>query len=752
MPNELLDRIDTASCAGRGGDTLGLTEETVRGEVMRIVFASDDGGYSVMRLQTEDGRELTLVGGLGGIIEGQDIEAKGRWEKHRDHGLQLRVSSHRSILPHSEAGIRRYLGSGIVPGIGPKLAARIVDHFGLDTLSVLDSRTARLREIPGLGDKRIRQIKKSWNEHQAHREAFIFLQGLGLGPRACSRIMAFYGHAAVEIVRRNPYRLCGDVWGIGFQTSDQIAAKLGIEKNNPLRLAAGIAYTLSKLADDGHTCYPRQKLITRAAELLGADREPVETGLHRAVLDAAVVVAKSESAECRNQMVYERRLYRAETAVAEKLTNILARGGGLFEGELPLQEPEMQILNEAQRQAVRRAFNSRISIITGGPGVGKTLVVGRIVRLAKTLQKKVFLAAPTGRAAKRLSESCGARAKTIHRMLKWDPQKREFVHGPDRPLRCDLLILDEVSMLDIELMSSLLGALPDEARLLFVGDRDQLPSVGPGSVLHDMIACQRVAVTHLTEIYRQEEGSRIVLNAHAVNRGVIPDLTHRDREETADFYWIEQNEPERVGEMISTMIAERIPAKFKLDPMADVQVLAPMNKGACGTISLNARLQQALNPGPKPELHFGERAFRLHDRVMQVVNNYDKGVFNGELGQVVGINSQEARMTVAFDVGVVEYERIELDQIKLAYAVTVHKSQGSEFPAVIMPLLTQHYIMLQRNLVYTGMTRARRLLVMIGSRKALAMAIRNDRPALRYTQLKAWLAEPQLLRSEMADN
>ncbi len=737
---------------GRTGDSYSLGEEIVRGEVLRIVFTSDDGAYSVVRLQTEEGREVTLVGGLGGVIEGQDLEASGRWERHKEHGWQFRARSCRAIMPHTETGVRRYLASGIIPGIGPKLAERIVDHFGMETLGVLEEQSARLREIPGVGMKRIRQIKRSWQEHQAQRDTFIFLQGLGLGPGACSRILSRYGQAAVDIVQRNPYRLCGEVWGIGFLTSDQLAFKLGIEKENPLRLAAGIVHTLQKLSEDGHTCYPRERLLEKAAELLDASKEAVSKGLERAVLDGAVKVSPSAAVDLGDHAVYERRLYQAESGVARLLRRFLSqRQGGLRDSDVSLPPEDAAILNQDQRQAVSRAFGERLSIITGGPGVGKTMVVGRIVKLARRMKRKVLLAAPTGRAAKRLGESCNVEAKTIHRMLKWDPLERSFVHNIDRPLRCDLLIVDEVSMLDVELMNSLLCAVPVEAHMLFVGDRDQLPSVGPGSVLHDMIASGRIAVTNLTEIYRQEEGSRIVYNAHAVNQGFMPELNHEKSEELADFYWIEQSDPQRVNEMIATMIAERIPAKSQFDPMNDVQVLAPMNKGVCGTIALNSKLQETLNPGPKSELWLGERCFRHGDRIMQVVNNYDKGVFNGELGQVISIDHEENRLTAAFDVGNIEYEKVELDQLKLAYAVTVHKSQGSEFPVVVIPLLTQHYIMLQRNLVYTGMTRARRLLIMIGTRKALAVAIRNDRPALRYTRLGTWLRENQAFEQEIED-
>ena len=738
MPeDQLFEQLaDTAVAPGGDADSQTSTlEHTLRGEVLRVVFASDDGNYVVLRLLTTDGVEHTLVGPLGGMLEGQEIVASGRWETHKDHGRQFRVTEFRSVLPSSEEGIRRYLASGLIPGIGPKYAERIVAAFGKDTLEVLDNYSERLKQVPGIGKKRIAEIRKAWKEHAAQREIMVFLQGLGLGAAYCARIIARYGAGAAEVVRRNPYQLAEDVHGVGFLTADRIAGKLGVEKEDPLRLAAGVVYVLGRLAERGHSCYERPGLVTEAGRILEVGEDAVEVGLTRALQNGTAVL-ETEQCEPKRVFVYPRRLYAAEVELAASLTHLLAVPGSrvvLPENAFGRGYGE---LNEQQQRAVQAAFAESVSIITGGPGVGKTTIVGQIVEAARRTGRYALLAAPTGRAAKRLSESTGIEAKTVHRLLKWDPASRSFVHNRDKPLRCDLLVVDEVSMLDVVLANDLFRAVRAGTQVVLVGDRDQLPSVGPGFVLHDLIACGRITVTHLAEIYRQEADSRIVLNAHAVNRGEMPDLRPpAPSSGLVDFYWIDQDDPERVLEVIARLVAERIPSRFRLNPLTDVQVLAPMHRGSCGALALNEMMQQRLNPGPKPEFKFGDRTFRSGDRVMQVVNNYDKGVFNGELGQIVQIDRKSKTFKVSFDIGIVDYGCQEADQIRHAYAVTVHKSQGSEFPAVVVPLLTQHYMMLQRNLVYTAMTRARRLLVLIGTRKALAIAIRNNRPMLRCSRL-----------------
>ena len=714
-----------------------LTETTLRGEILRIVFAAEDGQYTVIRLLDDKGVEHTLVGALSGVLEGQDIEASGIWETHKEHGRQLRVKHFRALLPTSARGIERYLGSGLIPGIGPKLAERIVAKFGLESLTILDKYSSRLNEVPGLGKKKIRQIREAWRTQSQQRETYIFLQGLGISPAFCARLFKRYGMGAGEAVKQNPYRLAADVQGIGFLTADRIAKELGIAADAPLRLSAGIIYVLDKLSEEGHVCFPEKDLLVRAGDVLQVPPEKVADGLNRALTSgAAVRDADSRSAE---PVVYHRRLFVAETELARCINTLLQYPPDPNRKKPALEGSGYNRLNQRQKAAVAAAFNARLSIITGGPGVGKTTVVGQIVAAARHMGLSIYLAAPTGRAAKRLSESCNQEARTIHRLLKWDPQNSSFVFNRDRPLNCRVLVIDEVSMLDIELSNHLFQAISPDTHVILVGDRDQLPSVGPGSVFNDLIASEVIPVTHLTEIYRQAEGSRIVTNAHRINAGEMPDLRTPPAAFRADFYWIDEEDPERVVDLIAEMTAKRIPRRFRFNPMEDIQVLTPMNKGVCGAIALNQKLQHMLNAGPKPQFRLGDRVFKAGDRVMQVVNNYDKGVFNGELGRVGRIDTKEKTFSVLFDTAKADYDFGEADQLKLAYTVTVHKSQGCEFPVVIMPVLSQHFIMLQRNLIYTGMTRAKKLLIMVGTRKALSIALRNNQPALRYTRLTARL-------------
>ncbi|MBN2452344.1 MAG: ATP-dependent RecD-like DNA helicase [Lentisphaeria bacterium] len=719
-----------------------LTDSTVRGEVLRVVFASGDGQWVVLRLLDEQQREVTLVGPMTGVLEGQDIEATGRWETHRDHGRQLRVREFRAVLPSTDEGVRRYLASGLIPGIGPVYAERIVQHFGAETLTVLDRYSERLREVPGIGGKRVAEIRRAWHRHTQQRDVVIFLQGLGIPAGLCARIVNRYGVAAAEVVRRNPYQTAAEVRGIGFLTADRIAERLGVAKENPLRLAAGIEYVLEQLAQNGHVGYPDEDLRSETARVLGVSEELAAEGIALALRNGRIIREDRLGADT-HPMVFLRRLYQAETELAEALHLLLASPPGIRTVPAERLGDAYRKLDAEQRGAVLAPFRHPLSVITGGPGVGKTTVIGQIVAAARLLRLKVLLAAPTGRAAKRMGETTGLAAMTIHRLLQWNPKEAVFVHGPDHPLSCDLLVVDEVSMLDVPLAGHLFRALRPGTRVVLVGDRDQLPSVGPGTVLHDLIACARLPVTHLSRIYRQDSASRIVTNAHAVNRGAMPDLHRVPARARADFYWIEQDEPEHVAALIARMVSERIPRRFGFDPATDVQVLCPMHRGSCGAMALNALLQEALNPcGKRPDFAFGERRFREGDRVMQTVNNYDKGVFNGELGCIRAIDFRAKTVRIEYDIGPVEYEWCDADQIVHAYAVTVHKSQGSEFPAVVMPLLTQHYMMLQRNLVYTGMTRAKSLLVMIGTRRALAIALSNNKPMLRYSRLAPRLAMP----------
>ena len=715
---------------------------SVRGEILRLVYSNPDNQYAVVRLRTGDLLDVTLVGVMPGVMEGQDIEAQGHWENHKDHGRQFRVVTFHAVLPTTEDGIRRYLASGILPGIGDVYADKIVKKFGADAIRILDTCSDRLREIPGIGKKRIAEIRGAWQKTHAERETLIFLQGLGLSPGLCSRIIAKYAAGAAETVRRNPYRLAAELDGIGFLSADRIAASLGIAPDSPLRLCAGMIYALDDFTQQGHTCCPRPALLEAAEKLLHVPPEALEKGLEVAIAENKIVPEPVLAPEP-TVMLYPRRLRLAEMDLAGQINVLLQHPSPAWPMPYTSLGNLYFRLNAAQRQAVELAFSHPFSIVTGGPGVGKTTVVSQMVAAAIALKKKILLAAPTGRAAKRLTEATKMEAATIHRLLKWNVTARAFDHDRDHPLRADLLVIDEVSMLDTQLGASLFQAIEPGTHVVLVGDKDQLPSVGPGAVLHDLIACQRIPVTQLTEIYRQADGSRIITNAHAVNLGRMPDLRPAAAGKT-DFYWVELDDPVRAADMIGRLIADRIPNVYGFDPITEVQVLSPMRKGECGTIALNAKLQEMLNPDhpAKESFTLGSRLFRTGDKVMQTANNYDKGVFNGELGQVLLIDNETRKFTVQFDVGVVSYEQHEADQLLLAYAVTVHKSQGSEFAAVIIPVLTQHFVMLQRNLLYTGMTRAKQLLILVGSRRALGIAVRNNTPMLRQTRLMQRLTGP----------
>ena len=709
---------------------------TVRGEVLRIVFCNPDNQYSVIRLRSDELQDVTLVGILPGVLEGQVIEAQGQWENHRDHGRQLKVVTFQAVLPSTADGIRRYLASGVLPGIGEVYADKIVQRFGTDAIRVLDTCSDRLREIPGIGKKRIKEIREAWQKTNVQRETLIFLQGLGLTPGLCNRIITKYAAGAAETVRRNPYRLAAELDGIGFLSADRIAASLGIAPDSPLRLCAGMVHALDDFAQQGHTCCAQPALLEAAEKLLHATPEALAKGLEVAIAENKIVPEPVLTPQP-VVMLFPRRLRLAEIELASQLNALLRHRSPAW----PLPHDRLGDLffrlNAAQRQAVELAFSHPFSIVTGGPGVGKTTVVSQMVAAAAALKKKIVLAAPTGRAAKRLTEATGLEAATIHRLLKWDVTSKAFCHNRDNPLHADLLVVDEVSMLDTQLGASLFQAIEGGTHVVLVGDKDQLPSVGPGAVLHDLIACQRIPVTCLTEIYRQADGSRIITNAHAVNLGRMPDLRPVPADGQADFYWVELDDPARAADMIGRLVSDRIPNVFGFNPITDVQVLSPMRKGECGTVALNAKLQDMLNPEDlgRDAFAFGTRRFRTGDKVMQTSNNYDKGVFNGEMGQILLIDNDARKFTVQFDVGVVTYEQHDADQLLLAYAVTVHKSQGSEFAAVIIPVLTQHFVMLQRNLLYTGMTRAKRLLILVGSRRALGIAVRNNTPMLRQTRL-----------------
>ncbi len=714
--------------------------ETVNGPIERVTFHNPENGFCVLRIKLPGRPEpATVVGHLSQPSVGEFVEAVGDWVLDKQHGRQFRAAALRTAQPSSVDGIQRYLGSGAIRSIGPQLAEKIVGIYKERTLEVLDKSPDVLLHIRGIGPKRYERIKASWDEQREVRRIMLFLQecGLGGGGRAI-RIYRHYGQAAIEIIKSNPYKLADDIRGIGFKTADALARKLGMAMNAPARVRAGIRFVLAELTGEGHVACPETLLVEQASQLLEVDE---------ALVSEAIEFERNENRIVREPIdgdpwIYLTALHRAEVGIAQSVQRLVAASSHPLpsidiEKAIEWVERKLNLpLAPRQRDAVREACRAKFLVITGGPGVGKTTIVRSILEIFLAKRKQCLLAAPTGRAAKRLAESTGQSAKTIHRLLEFDPSSGDFLRGPNRPLEADLVIIDEASMIDIVLGHQLLRAIPDSAAVLLVGDVDQLPSVGPGTVLADLIASQTVPVARLTEIFRQARESRIITAAHAIHSGEEPE-TAPPGDKTSDFYLIEAETPDAIRDMVVRMVAERIPARFGVDPKRDVQVLAPMHRGELGTQSLNEALQNVLNPkGDTPEVERFGTVFRLGDRVIQTENSYKREVFNGDLGVVQAINRVEQQLTVAFEGREVEYDFGDLDELQLAYALSIHKSQGSEYPCVVIPLHTQHFVMLQRNLIYTAVTRGRRLVVLVGPRKALAMAVRRQDQQLRYTALK----------------
>ena len=700
--------------------------------VERITFQNAENGYSVMKVKVKGYDDLvTLVGNLLEVPAGAVLLCEGEWRVDKRYGQQFQCETWEEVMPATAYGIEKYLGSGLVKGIGPKFAKLIVGHFGTDTIEVIETDIERLYEVPGISKKRVEKIRESWEKQKDIKNVMLFLQGFGVSTAYAAKIYRQYGKESIDNVKENPYRLADDIWGIGFKTADGIARKMGYEMNDERRLRSGLIYTLNQLADEGHCYAEEEQLIATAKQLLEADEECIRTAMTHAI--------ETEDLMLDGTAIYLPPFYYAECGTANRLNTLVhtKEAGSIFTARFDLAKLQRETgieYDEVQVEAIRQAIASKVMVLTGGPGTGKTTTTKAIIAALQSAGMRILLAAPTGRAAKRMSEATGMEAKTIHRLLEYNPQDG-YKRNDENPLEGDALIVDECSMIDIILMNNLTKALPTTMRLVLVGDIDQLPSVGAGNVLRDIIDSGVIPVVRLTRIFRQAQSSRIVMSAHAINRGCFPDISNGQH---TDFFFMKQEEPEKVAETIVSLVRDRLPKAYR-QPNANIQVLTPMQRGVVGAANLNVALQQALNHNTAALVR-GGYTFKEGDRVMQLRNNYDKDVYNGDLGYVRSVDMEERTLTVDFDGQMVEYEASELDELTLAYATTIHKSQGSEYPIVVMPVLMTHYVMLQRNLIYTGITRAKKICVLVGQTKALAYAIHNMKVLKRNTRLKERLA------------
>ncbi len=714
--------------------------ETVEGTIRSVVFHNDENGYTVLHVEIPSGfalrklNEITIVGKAQAVWEGEEVKATGQWVTDKVHGRQFRADEIVCVAPKSLAGIEKYLASGLIKGIGKVLAKRIVETFGEDTLNVLEHQSGRLREVPKLGEAKIRQIRASWHANETMRENMIFGQTYGISIAKMTKIVRKYGPDAIAIIKADPYKLCRDIWGIGFTTADRIALSVGIPKDSMLRARASVSYTLETEAEDGGHCWTYENdLLLRANELTGIPVEILGGALKEELKDGRVI--KESESDAGNAKIYLRSLYYSERDVADRVRTILASTSASHFNSISnaiawWEKKAGFSLAPKQRDALENSLKSKFSIITGGPGVGKTTIIRALVDIFSVKKLKVVLSAPTGRAAKRMSESVGMPAQTIHRLLKWNPVTNRFTYDVDNRYEGDVFIFDETSMIDVKLAAELLKALPDTATVVWVGDTDQLPSVGAGSVLGDLIKSGVVPSVRLDFIFRQDTAGLIVANAHHVNAGEPIEIRKGD----CDFYFVRCEDPEECVKRTIEFMTTRIPRKFGMDPLEDVQVLVPMRRNLLGAENLNVEIQKALNPDGAALIR-GGTTFRTGDRVMQLRNNYDKDIYNGDVGFIKAINTDDRSMVVVFDGRPVKYESGDLDELVLAYAMTIHKSQGSEYPAVIVILHTQHYVMLQRNLLYTAITRGKRLVLLMGVPYAVDQAIKNNTVRERRTGL-----------------
>ncbi len=722
--------------------------DALSGSIEYITYYNAENGFSVLRLrpdedaysQESDGT-VAVTGVLPELAVGEHLELQGEWVKDPKFGLQFKVEKLQQTMPTTVEGIRRYLSSGLLKGVGPTIAGRIVDHFGAQTIEIIDKQPERLREVADIGPKRQKQILSAWEEQRQVRDVMLFLSSHGVSTHLATKIYKEYGNRAMEVVKKDPYRMARDIQGVGFLTADKIAKAFGLPPDHPARLEAGLLYTLAEFSGDGHVYAPRPQLLARASELLGTPAPPIQEAIERLAVRGDVVVE--------DEAIYPKDMHAAEVGLAE-LLDALASAKSSATADMALtRDPdalsELTQLDTLQRQAVLTALRQPVSILTGGPGTGKTTTMKTLIGALALAGKRFALAAPTGRAAKRLAQTSDQPASTIHRLIGYTPGEGPR-YNEDEPLGVDLIVIDEASMLDLQLTYTLLKAIQPGTHLLLVGDVDQLPSVGAGDVLRNLIASQRFPVTRLQTIYRQGEHSHIVSNAHAMNLGEMPQ-TSKDTE--GDFFIDSTEDAGEANAKIVSLVTQRIPARFKLDPLQDIQVLSPMYRGPAGVAALNEALQTALNPPSalKPERRLHGQLLRVGDRLMQIRNNYDKTVFNGDIGRLLELSVEEQTLTVDFEGRRVSYEWSEADELTLAYAITVHKAQGSEFRCVVMPVLSQHYIMLQRNLLYTGVTRAQSLCVLVGSRKAIGMAVNNNKVSQRWTGLTQRLVQAGLQSS-----